>query len=1848
MANHLSTKPNRFYPNIPAATQDLASLQNSVEQIRAAMLTHERRDNNYQKSFVRFEELVALGLIDSDGNPTGGSDGGAPSPYQTPWLSDIDGNGYTLSNVTLSQLSGLDVLGTAQFDSTINVDGLATFNACIRISGGDNYVDFCHDNTDLNVTSGVPEPSPGDPSFSNVVVLLQFEGNDGDTATVDTGPNAYTVTRELGAGASIVEIDTSNAAVGSGSMRLNHDNLFGGWSGYTVDDPAIGRNSTDEWTVEGWFYYDGTESTASWYLLEWCDRIYIKVAGNQFNINSRTITGTAGAPGEPTYNIFTNLSGPVYTDNTWTHVAFCRDNTDDKLYLYINGVKATGNSGGEVIISPTSTQGGGSNAVHVGHRQASGSSPPGDIDTWIDGIRVTEGVCRYPGGISFTPGEHPTEEAGTPITPAATDINIIGMDVRFDYESSIEWQNSADVDIEMLNFSGVGEVDPVFGNVLLQLEFEGNDGDITTTDSSSYQHPVNRVFGGNAVTVDIDTSEVKIGTSSTFILNSSSTSCGGWQVPTGQPALDIDDNADWTVEFWIKVVDGTDGAVQYIFDAISGVNSGISIEYQLDNFRGQVNGLFFNQVNSVIVGTWQHVALCRDGTSVYLYVDGVLLETETIGTANVVHRNTSTVNIGNRDGTNDGIQGSGAYLDNLRWTHGVARYPGGVSFTPPDFTVNGTAGETFFVGDPAYKTQIDGSTICITGDLEVSGTTLLEQTLNVLGATQLQSSLEVFGTTELYQSLRVHESAQFDSTINVDGHASFRGDVTMYKFVDLDGNEDPNWDSVALLIRWNGTDGATTNFVEDSSYGNIVVPTNGAQLDTAQSKFGGASGLLDNTGAPAIADYFRLNNYDGMVLAGNDFTVECWIRLAKLPTTSVDGGFTIIAHYQNSGNRRCWWFKLDDSNALEFAYSTDGITVDNVCQTAHTFAIDTWYAVAAVRSGNSVYLYVDGTRIGTHTVSGDIYNGTLPAFPYIGYTNTSSGFRSQFDGWIDELRLTNGVARYTGSTYTLQTEEFDNTQNPVGSATLRIGYTGENEYQRMIHFLEAMDVTDGVTTEAGFYIDYEGIPNSPFNTLHFGSDKPNSAGTIFHIGERGEFRIEDNLNHNVTLSSTNHPFQVGPDTSQNLRIGRDEIQVVNNSAKSPLDIQPYGGSVAFFETDHFSGNSNSFNVYLGDAGRYYLVGDSTNHNMFFQFETVGATAGSANLELWPGFTTEDFIFKGWDQVQIQGGNFRIGDSSTMLAYYDFDITSSVGPATLNFDSCADWNITGLTNEMFVDADLRVSGDLKVDGTFIQYNSNAVDPPTEDVTLEVYRGGVVGTPAIRWNETNDRWEYTNDGTTYYEFMEMADGTATDNSLRWDGSNWVESSVFKLTDSTGILNVDATAINSYGGFYCSTNQTAAASFIGLENIHTGTAYVELSANGPTYAFGDHGAHLSTTTNVGPFKFEGSLGIHATMRDISTTRYFDISDGTHFRIEDDAETSYAEMYHDGTDFVIDSSSINLLSAPTIKGNPTATGIWGFTGQLAILNGADTAAFTHDGTDFNTSFAATAAWNIRDGVVLKIFDASDTDSAGFSHDGTDFITDFTNTGAWRLTNLGIGGFTVVNAGINLESTAPIIQMKETDGALDEKLWTTFIDGSVWQFGPATDAGIVRNCLEITRTADSADEVKFANGVTVRIENSTSTDYADFSHDGTDFNTAFTNTADWNVTNARLVPDALLHPTEDVTATNVITAAESGKIFYLNAAGGFTSTLPAPEAGLRYRFIVKTAPTTAYIITTNAGANILYGTVNEITATAGISVQAQDTLNFVASASLIGDWVEFTSDGTNWYVNGITQVDGGITVSVT
>lgn len=124
------------------------------------------------------------------------------------------------------------------------------------------------------------------------------------------------------------------------------------------------------------------------------------------------------------------------------------------------------------------------------------------------------------------------------------------------------------------------------------------------------------------------------------------------------------------------------------------------------------------------------------------------------------------------------------------------------------------------------------------------------------------------------------------------------------------------------------------------------------------------------------------------------------------------------------------------------------------------------------------------------------------------------------------------------------------------------------------------------------------------------------------------------------------------------------------------------------------------------------------------------------------------------------------------------------------------------------------------------------------------------------------------------------------------------------------------------------------------------------------------------------------------------------------------------------------------------------------------------------------------------------------------------------------------------------------------------------------------------------------------------------------------------------------------LAAARTLTALDSGMTFFLALATGFTVTLPAPAAGLRYKFFVATAPTSnGYLIVTNGGANIIILSVNELetdTTEDGPSDDNADTVTLVANLASLGDVLEFECDGTYWYAVGQTKLDGAVTSATT
>ncbi len=240
---------------------------------------------------------------------------------------------------------------------------------------------------------------------------------------------------------------------------------------------------------------------------------------------------------------------------------------------------------------------------------------------------------------------------------------------------------------------------------------------------------------------------------------------------------------------------------------------------------------------------------------------------------------------------------------------------------------------------------------------------------------------------------------------------------------------DQYYNSCSLLLHCDGTNGSTT-FTDNSKNVLIVTSVNGTAISTAQSKFGGASGLFDGTN-----DYLSIPDNESLEPGTNNLTWEMWIK-----TTSSVQYATLYSRTPSSFGSGMWSVMINQasSTAGDIAlYVADYSGVAPLLLTTGVSIRDNaWHHIAIVRNGSAWVCYVDGTSRATGTFSGNI--GNLSSGPRIG---ADEFYGRYFNGYIDELRVTKGIARYT-SNFTPQTSEFPNNASITQYATKYVGLIG--------------------------------------------------------------------------------------------------------------------------------------------------------------------------------------------------------------------------------------------------------------------------------------------------------------------------------------------------------------------------------------------------------------------------------------------------------------------------------------------------------------------------------------------------------------------------------------------------------------------------------------------------------------------------------------------------------------------------------------------------------------------------------------------------------------------------------------
>lgn len=205
-----------------------------------------------------------------------------------------------------------------------------------------------------------------------------------------------------------------------------------------------------------------------------------------------------------------------------------------------------------------------------------------------------------------------------------------------------------------------------------------------------------------------------------------------------------------------------------------------------------------------------------------------------------------------------------------------------------------------------------------------------------------------------------------------------------------------------VLLRMNGTDASTT-FTDTNAGGSAHTWTaaGNAQIDTADSKFGGASGLFDGTG-----DVVSTPDHADFALGSGNFTVDLWFKTtaSSAPGARVLFGQTTFAAAGTSFDILQW------TDMSIRARASDGSSLVTLVSTGTYSDVSNpgWHHLAFVRTGNVLKLFIDGVQQGGDTA----FTGTVPDSA-AALAVSNAGITWQ--GWVDEVRLSVGIARWTAN-----------------------------------------------------------------------------------------------------------------------------------------------------------------------------------------------------------------------------------------------------------------------------------------------------------------------------------------------------------------------------------------------------------------------------------------------------------------------------------------------------------------------------------------------------------------------------------------------------------------------------------------------------------------------------------------------------------------------------------------------------------------------------------------------------------------------------------------------------------------
>jgi hypothetical protein len=199
--------------------------------------------------------------------------------------------------------------------------------------------------------------------------------------------------------------------------------------------------------------------------------------------------------------------------------------------------------------------------------------------------------------------------------------------------------------------------------------------------------------------------------------------------------------------------------------------------------------------------------------------------------------------------------------------------------------------------------------------------------------------------------------------------------------------------NTSLLVNF------TNAGIYDTTIQSDATTVGSAQVSTTQFKWSPTSMKFNGT-----SDYLTTPSNPALALRTGDFTIEFWMY----PTAAQTGDIVDTRVSGDSANS--WCVQLDSTNI--------NFTGPGSNYLSYPYTLNTWTHVAYTRVSGSVSVYINGTKYGSSVTLTNDFTGTV-------YKIGATFNNFYYAGYIQDLRVTRGLARYTAN-FTAPTTTFSN------------------------------------------------------------------------------------------------------------------------------------------------------------------------------------------------------------------------------------------------------------------------------------------------------------------------------------------------------------------------------------------------------------------------------------------------------------------------------------------------------------------------------------------------------------------------------------------------------------------------------------------------------------------------------------------------------------------------------------------------------------------------------------------------------------------------------------------------------